>query len=153
MDRAGFTHFADDAVILTCGPDQTMAHAMPFAPRLRPSSRAHFDRLDGGSAVAVSAPRPTTLPLGAVVLLRQDPAAADTHVIRNLTAAHAFVRLLPHAYMFDPHDTAERRRMVEHYLAMVSHTPVFELTYRPDFKGLPALVEAVAALVPAPATA
>src|SRR5262249_47665583 len=42
MRQAGWQQFADDALVMRLDGGRVMACALPFTPRLRPATRAHF---------------------------------------------------------------------------------------------------------------
>jgi len=139
LDRAGFRHFADDALVIDVAAVEVQAHALPFAPRLRPSAREHF----GAAARPIVRAGGERAPIAAFFLLTQDTALAGPPRRTRVPAARAFSQLMTHAHCFDPDDPIESRRLVEDYLSIVARVPVYELTYRPAFDRLPELVESI----------
>lgn len=147
MGRAGHPQFADDAVVIDARSAVVVAHAMAFSPRLRDPSRAHFGssaRTDAGGATV---PAGAVRPLGAIVLLTQSASAPAVPTLRRLSAAEGLRLTLAHANGFDAVDPRERRRTLEDYLRITQAAPIFDLTYRPVFAELPALVSAVVPLL------
>jgi hypothetical protein len=146
MHQVGWRQFADDALVLRFEQDRVMSCPLPFTPRLRSASRAHF-------AHALS-PSPTSrdaadVPLTAVFLPQQN-ADLTSPRISLMPQARAFSELLTHAHCFDAEDPTQTRRLADDYLELVARVPVFALEYRPDLQQLPhltrAIVEAVTGL-------
>jgi hypothetical protein len=143
MQQVGCLQFADDALVLRLDEDRVIARPLPFMHRLRPQSRAHFER-----AVELVSPKLDTpdLPLAAVFLMQQDDSLARAR-ISLVPQLRAFTEVLSHAHCFDPADPEHTRRLAKDYLELTSRVPVFELTYPPDFRQLPQLTHTVAATV------
>jgi hypothetical protein len=143
MQRLGCLQFADDALVLRLDEDRVMARPLPFMHRLRPQSRAHFER-----ASEIASPKLDTadFPLAAVFLLQQDDSLAGAR-ISLVPKPRAFTDVLSHAHCFDPADPEHTRRLAADYLELTSRVPVFALTYPPDFRQLPQLTRTVAAAV------
>jgi hypothetical protein len=118
----GHPMWADDAVCFQAGPEAVRALPLPFAPRLRPESVAHFGSAGNGDVTT-----PASADLGAVLVLRRSQRGGPR--MRHLPAAEAFPAVLTHAYCFDAEDTERTRRMVAAYLDLVERVPVFELTF------------------------
>jgi len=58
--------------------------------------------------------------------------------------ARAFSQLLAHAHCFDAEDPKHARRLVDDYLALSAHVPVFALDYCPEFQYFPQVIRALA---------
>ena len=141
LSRLGFSHFADDALVINVVDDSVRAHALPFTARLRRATRVHFE-LDELASPRIARP-PATTPMSAFFLLRQDASQAGPPKRERVPAARAFSQLMTHAHCFDVADPAESQRIVEDYLEIVERVPVFSLTYRPGFEQLDELLETV----------
>jgi hypothetical protein len=131
--------WADDAVVIECGTDVT-AIGLPFAPRLRESARRHFRHQN-----SVPAPRRQVRrqPLGAVIVIDQQPDLPSLVRCRRLTVGEAFRSLVTHAHCFDPADPHDTRRLIEDYSVIADRVPAFALSYQPGFDHLPAVAQAV----------
>jgi len=141
MQQLGWRQFADDALVLRLDNDRVTACQLPFRPRLRPPSRAHFAR----ACVEFSpAPQPAELPLKAAFLLRQD-ARLPSPRIALLPPARAFSELLAHGHCLEPDDPVQTRRLARDYLTIAGCVPVFTLAYRPDFEDFRQLTEGIVA--------
>jgi hypothetical protein len=139
MQQVGWHQYADDALLLRLDQGCVTACPLPFKPRLRPASRAHFER-----AALPSCPEPLSaeVPLSAVFLLQQNCAVTVPRV-SLIPQWRAFSEVLPHAHCFDVGDPAHTRRLVESYLELVACVPVFKLEYRPDLQRLQQITSAV----------
>jgi hypothetical protein len=139
MRQAGWQQFADDALVLRLDGDRVMACALPFTPRLRPASRAHFGN---GHLLPGRETHLAEVPLVAVFLLKQDFDLVRPRVTL-IQKARAFSELLAHAYCFDATDLTHTRQLVEDYLRVTACVPTFTLEYQPNFQYLPQLTRAV----------
>jgi hypothetical protein len=141
MQAAGHAHVADDLVVLSRLGADVVAWPRPFEPRLRPASRAHFTdhplRVRGLRRAPVE-----PCPVGAIFLVRQDPALAGV-TITPVPRAQAFAALLPHVHAIDAGAGPASRELVEFYLGVVESTPVIDVAYRPDLSRIGRLVDAV----------
>jgi hypothetical protein len=147
LARAGHRQVADDAIVLTCDPERVLVHPLPFAPQLRPASRAFFGEAAAGTDPARTASVGTPN-LGAVFAITPDASAGSHPRLRQLTAVEAFPILLAHAHCFDVDDKRHTQRMVETYLDIAARVPVFDLMFAPRFDGLAALMATVLGAVP-----
>jgi hypothetical protein len=141
MHQAGWRHVADDALVLRVDRNRVMACPLPFTPRLRPASRAHFAHALV-SLPPSSGPQRAEIPLSAVFLLQQD-ARLTCPRARLMPQAQVFSKLLAHAHCFDTENPKHTRQLVDDYLDLAARVPVFALEYRPDFEQLPQLVRTV----------
>lgn len=146
MQKAGWQQFADDALVLRVDGAHVMACPLPFVPRLRPASRAHFAHSHEPKRSS-SKPVATEVPLTSAFILQQN-ACAESPRVSSIPQGAAFSELLAHAHCFNAEDPIHTRRLVEDYLELVARVPVFRLEYRPDFQDLPKLVRAVVEAAP-----
>jgi hypothetical protein len=142
MRQVGWRQFSDDALVLRLDADRVLACPLPFTPRLRPRSRTHFAQTRS-NLVSCAGGELTEVPLTAVFLLRQDHGLASPRV-SLMPQARAFSQLLAHAHCFDAEDPKHARRLVDNYLALSAHVPVFSLDYCPEFQYLPQVTRAIA---------
>ena len=154
----GWTHIADDALVLEAAAAPVMALALPFMSRLRDSARQHFgDRTPDGTITR--SPGPVALPLKAIFLITQADGGADLPRAVRVPFAAAFPELITHAHSFDLDDKSETRRLSQDYLTVAQHVPVFALAYRRGLEHLPETLQAIArtastvGVEPAPAAA
>jgi hypothetical protein len=134
--RAGFTQFADDAVVMKIGTG-VLAAGLPFTVRLRHGSADHFDARGSQPSPTL----PAHAPVRAFFLLSQDAQCAVPRV-EPIAPAEAFARLLTHAHCFNPDDPDESRRLTEDYLTLARVVPVFAMRYSPELRALDALIDA-----------
>jgi hypothetical protein len=139
MRQAGWQQFADDALVLRLDGDHVIACAVPFRPRLRPASFAHFGK---ARLPPFPEPQPADLPLAAVFLLKQDSGLMSPRV-SLIPKVQAFSELLAHAHFLDAGDPIRTRKLVGDYLRVAAQVPVFTLEYPPSFQHLPQLTRAV----------
>jgi hypothetical protein len=148
MQQSRWRQFADDALLLRPDQNRVMACPLPFTPRLRPASCAHFarDRFP-------SCPEPASadIPLAAIFHLRQDVSLTGPRV-SLVPKMRAFSEVLAHADCFNAQDPEPTRRLVDGYLELVARVPVFTIEYRPDFQDLPRLTHLIAETAAAVAT-
>src|SRR5262249_49078207 len=108
---------------------------------LRPRSRTHFAQTRSNSVSCVGGEL-TEVPLTAVFLLRQDDGLTSPRV-SLIPPARAFSQLLAYAHCFDAEDPKHTRRLVDDYLALSAHVPVFTLDYCPEFEYFPQVIRAL----------
>jgi hypothetical protein len=141
MHQAGWRQLADDGLVLHFDRNCVNVCPLPFAPRLRPASRAHFaparDHLPSTLESQLA-----EIPLSAIFLLRQDAGLVDPR-ISIVPQARAFSEVLAHAHCFDQEDRAHTRRLVDDYHRLVTRVTVFSLEYPPDLHQLTQLIRAV----------
>jgi hypothetical protein len=143
--RRGYPVWADDGVALDLPGSAVRVLPLPFEMHLRPSATAFFG-LDGKDP----APAPCRsqeeaaceppAPLAALCVLTR---SQDKHTIKRLSPASAFAALLPHAYCFSLKGPAPRRKLVERYLAITAHVPVFEVRFQPQLEWLDMMLDRI----------
>jgi hypothetical protein len=134
LQRLGCWQIADDALVLRLDHDQVMVCPLPFTPRLRPNSRAHFAQ--AGRYLPPAAERQSNdVPLTAMFLLRQNVNLTSPR-ISQLPKARAFSELLAHAHCFDIENPVHTNRLADDYLKLSARVPVCTLEYQPDFSSL-----------------
>jgi hypothetical protein len=145
LREGGFAQFADDGLVI--GQDDTagvVAHALPFAPRLRPASFERFARglqIPPGSPAAAGTP--ASAPLAGILLLQQDSAHRGPAAYARVEPTRAFTSLLTHAHCFDIDDPVATASLVDDYLALAGCVQVFALTYAPDLDRLEEVLRVV----------
>jgi hypothetical protein len=140
--RSGCTQFSDDALAMAM-TDPIAAVALPFTPRLRQPSAAHFSALSEPVAPA----RPRQAPLRAVVLLhRTSDSNREPHLDR-VPATSAFHELLTHAHCFDPRDPTESTRLVEDFLRLAQTIDVYTLHFASGLDRLPSAINATVSAI------
>jgi hypothetical protein len=141
MHRVGWRQFADDALSVRLDRYCVMVFPLPFTPRLRPESRAHFART-GGPVLSYPEVQVTDRPLKSVFLLQQNAGLTSPRV-SLVQRSRAFAALLGYAHCFDAEDAMHTRQFVEDYLELVSRVQVFTLAYPPDLERLPELTSII----------
>jgi hypothetical protein len=148
LRQRGFPQWSDDGVVFRT-EDQPLATPLPFAARLRPESRTIFSadadlsrpfEENGAGEQQFDEP----LPIAAICLLmRTADANGSVAAIRSVAPGEAFPALLTHAHEFDPHNVERRARMMQTYLDLVAHVPVYEVAFVPDRKQIDRLLDAI----------
>jgi hypothetical protein len=142
MRQIGWRQFSDDALVLRFDGASVLACPLPFTPRLRPHARSHFAQARS-NLVSCAGGELIEIPLTGVFLLRQDYSLTSP-CISPMPQARAFSQLLAHAHCFDAEDPKHARRLVDDYLALSAHVPVFALDYCPEFQYFPQVIRALA---------
>ena len=139
FQRAGFTQFADDAVVLSVRTREVIAHPLPFIPRLERASFEYFATRPAERVQAGVSP----MPMAAVFLLRRNPAPSQATTVTRLNPAPAFSALLAHAHCFDALDKVHVSKLTADYLMFAETVPIFSCSYRPGFDYLPELIDRI----------
>jgi len=148
LSRRGYLQHADDSVVVQPGPPGVRALNLPFGVRLRPASAAFlgFTSEDREFQDVVPIERydsstVSTRPLSAVFALTRVP-EGDPNV-RQLSPSDAFKALLPNARCFNAEDSASRRRLLNHYLEIVSVVPVYDLRFPSGLNHLATVLDSI----------
>ena len=153
LARRGYTMWADDAVAVETAAPAPTAIPLPFTVRLRADS-AQFLGAAGAPKPSTTAdpvdPQPT--PLAVLCMLRRTPEAIASVAVERLEAASACQAALAHAYCFSVKDLAQKRRTIWNYLTMTGRVPAYEIRFRPGREHLPAVLDAIEAIVGPAAT-
>ncbi len=148
LARRGYAIWADDAVAMNVTGAEPTAVPLPFTVRLRADAVRFVDAV---GAVTPSAAAPSAYtepaPLAALCMLRRSPELTASVVTARLAAAAACREALAHAYCFSVKDAAQKRRTVENYLTLTARVPAYEIRFRPGLEHLPAVLDAIRAVV------
>lgn len=147
LGRRGYSLWGDDVLAFEISNGNARAVSLPFEIRLRPSAADFFGR----EAVAASAtagaversPALENAPLASLCVLRHADESAVPVIVRRLPFAEAFSTILGHACWFTIHDSEGKRRVIDHYLDLATRTPIFDVTFKPGFENLPAVLDAI----------
>jgi hypothetical protein len=90
LAKTGLLHFADDALVMSLQAGEVVAHPLPFAPRLRPSTRHHFSHDSAVDEELRTLPMRTAMPVAAFFVLRQNRGLDGRTQLSRLPAARAF---------------------------------------------------------------
>jgi zona occludens toxin (predicted ATPase) len=154
LNSRGYPLWADDLVAFEVSDHGMQAISLPFSLRLRPSAAALFDLNAAQLPVEASGdgvtPGTEKAPLAAICVLRREVNSAAPVTVRRLALADSFAAVLAHAWSFALQDRQRKRRMINHYLELVSKIPIFEISFRPGFEDLPALLESIEQLAGEP---
>lgn len=145
LSRCGYPLWADDAVAFEVVGAEVQAIPLPYRIRLLPDAARYFADDSGSgaaSALGVSVAETEVVPFCAVLVLQRAEESGDgTPVVsRRLGSSDALRAVLAHAHCFDIENPLRKRRMVEHYLALLGRVPVVEVTFRPGLDLLPTVV-------------
>jgi len=145
LSRRGYSLCADDVVCFDATPDTATAHFVPFTLRLEPSAVDFFGvgRDNGGLVAGRTEPGPTSRPFAALYVLERTAGrqVGPAIQIAPLSTADAFPAVLAHAHFLTLSDRDRSRTMIQHYLDLTSHVPVFSVRFRPEFGRLPDLLD------------
>jgi hypothetical protein len=133
--------WADDAVAFELVGARARTIRLPFKLRLRPDAAAAF--LVEDPAMGQDAATQESAPLVALGVLRRASDLPEGVVIEPLPRSAAFRALLPHAYCFSLADVERKRLMLDRYLGVSAHVPVFEIRFRPGLDVLPAVLDRI----------
>ncbi len=157
LGQRGYPLWADDALCFESTANQVNAIPLPFKIRLRTQSAAFFGCASEPDDSPWEDLDPTAqpIPLAAVCVLKRLPAQHESVVeVEALSSAQAFAAVLAHAYCFSLQDMDHKRRMMQHYLELVTLTPVFEVRFKAGLEHLEVILDAVeGAVLPVPALA
>jgi len=143
MRHSGWSQVADDALVLQVDGSETRVCPLPFTPKFWDASFEHFAGGTGALPYKNVGFDPGQIPLRAIFLLRRTEHVSAPQVSR-VPLMSAFSSLLAHGSSFAPDDPSEAKRLVEDYLAIAEHIPVFALTYPSAFSALSDVAQAVA---------
>ncbi len=153
LARRGYGMWADDAVAVDTAEPEPAAVPLPFTVRLRADSARFLDAAgERGTSIAADPVDAQSAPLAVLCMLQRTPDATATVAIRRLEAAAACRAALAHAYCFSVKDVAQKRRTIWNYLTMTGRVPAYEIRFRPGLEHLPAILDAIEAIVGRTAT-
>jgi hypothetical protein len=142
MRNEGWRQIADDALVWRLDEaNRVLARPLPFTPRFRPPTLAHFGSARSYAESPGSRQSPET-PLIAIFLLMQDSGLASPQFERA-RHAESFAKVLAHAHCFDENDSFLHRQMTISYLELAARVPVIALRYPPSLERLTDLTRAV----------
>jgi hypothetical protein len=144
LKQRGYSLWADDLVAFEANEHEPMAISLPFNLRLRPSAAALFEQqIDPADHEVNIAPGKQTAPLASICILRREGADVSPVAVRQLSSAQAFAAVLAHSWSFALQDPERKKRMINHYLELVSRVPIFEISFKPGLDRLPSLLDAI----------
>jgi len=150
LGRRGHTLWADDMVAFEFFEGLPRAVSLPFQPRLRRPSAELFDvKTDNRTVPGYDlSPVGTHTARVAIVCILQPKARLESAVaIRRLPFADALTTVFGQACFFLPQSDKRKRVMVQHYLDLVAHTPVYEVCFRTGLENLGQILDAVETLI------
>jgi hypothetical protein len=140
--HAACVQVADDVVVFEADDSGAVVHEMPFRPRLRPHTEAHFGLSPVPPTRTVDDGPRRSWPIAALLLLAPREDGPSSVQVDSVPPRTAFRKVLAHAHCLDPQDRAVNAAMVEAFLALAAGVPVYALSFRRDFSSLDALVRA-----------
>lgn len=148
LSRRGYPLWADDAVALTINKHSVRSVPLPFRIRLRPRSAAFFAPEQANTdetTQAAAAAHSNALPLAAICILEQRPSGALNSVVdvQRFAPVDAFREVLAHAYCFNLDDLERKRTMLQHYLMVAQHVPIFAVRFQTGLQHVDAIVNSV----------
>ena len=148
LARRGYAIWADDAVAVDMGEPQPWAIPLPFTVRLGADAARFVDAAGEREPAAAAAPvDPRPVPLAVLCILRRSPDVTASVAVERLEAAGACREALAHAYCFSVKDPAQKRRTIQNYLTLTARVPAYEIRFRPGLEHLPAVLDAIQAMV------
>lgn len=159
LHRRGHRVWADDALVFDASADSVDAIAYPHRIRIREEAAAYFDLRelrrqdpDPASWTVLEQAQDEPAPLVCLFLLERETAASDSVETVRLPSAQAFASVMSNAYVFRLHDSERKRRMIDKYLGLVTHVPVFRMRFRATLDQLPAMLDRIESVVRAVAS-
>jgi hypothetical protein len=145
LGRRGYDIWCDDALAFDVSDGEPRAISLPFELRLRPPAIALFGQTANARtpAAELSPPGSETAPFVAVCALRRDDDSVTPVSVRRLEFSSAFLALLAHACWFTMQDADDKRRVIDHYIDLVSETPVYDVSFRTGLENLPLVLDAI----------
>jgi hypothetical protein len=139
--------WGDDVLAFEPAQEGVQAVSLPFEIRLRPTASEFFgvDAAGASSSVDTDASlrELRTAPLASVFVLRRLEDSGAKVSVRRLPFAEAFSTILGHACWFTIDDAERKRVVIDHYLDLASQTPIYDVSFTPSFKNLPAVLDAI----------
>jgi|SRR6267154_3497382 len=144
LNNRGYAVWADDLVAFEIIDDVSQAISLPFEMRLRPSTEGPL-KLGGSQTPApksnANPPGKETAPLRTICILHRRDELSSAIEVRRLSLVEGVAGVLAHAWCFGIQDNKRKRRMIDHYLDLISTVPVFEVCVRSGLKNLPAILD------------
>ncbi len=151
LNRRGYPLWGDDALAFETTDGCGLAISLPFEIRLRPSAAKLFGHPEIAASVTNGVDElPTrleTAPLATVCVLRRVDDASIPVVVRRLSFAEAFPTVFAHACWFSLYDPEAKRRVIDHYLDLVTKTPIFDVAFKPGLENLTATLDSIEEIV------
>ncbi len=154
LNRRGYPLWADDAVAFDIALGCLRAIPLPFQVCLRPASASFFGR---DNAALPTSPgwdcadevETESAPLDLLFVLERSASVGESRQVETvrLSPSQALLALLPHAYCFSLQDGALKRRMMEHYLDLITRVPVHAVRFQAGFDKLPAITDRIEQLI------
>jgi hypothetical protein len=139
LTQRGYKQWADDALVLDIHQDSIISVPLPARTRLRQASASYFQKTEPLPWFS-SDRQPTDLAALFVMTQLTDGPVVDC---TRLTPSQAFTLLLPHAYTFSIDEKERKQAMMQHYLQLAKHIPVFDLRFRAGIENLPAILTTI----------
>lgn len=142
----GHALWADDALAFKTQLESVLATALPFKPKLRPAT---LDFFDSNSAEATEdapmVPAWSTSKLRALFVLTPlaRTNATERIEVSELSAGEALGAILPHGFRFKPTSTEHDNATLTAYADLVTHTPVFRMSFVRKLDGLASLLDRI----------
>jgi hypothetical protein len=153
LSQRGYPQWSDDVVVLDASDTVAACVRLPFKVRLLPDAVSFLGaklgatrELSNGSGGGMEG---GTAPVAAMFMLERVARVGRDGPVQaiQLSPASAFPRVLAHAHCLKFRDIGRRRRMIEHYLKLVSRVPVFEIRFATRLNGLPLILDAIIKMV------
>jgi hypothetical protein len=146
LHRRGYPLWADDTVSFDVADSLVRLIPLPSESRLQSDAAEYFTTRELAKAghtrpVNVGDDQKKLRSLAALVVLKRTPMSGGKimETVR-LSPREAYPTVLSYALYFNLADVERRRRMIEHYLDLITQVPVFELRFQPGLEHLPSLL-------------
>jgi hypothetical protein len=146
LGERGYPLWADDAIAVDTSNIPVMTVRLPFRLRLRPASAAFFG---GERAARVAGPEvpeegaAERVRVAALFVLQRTDRVAGAVSVERLCASAALPAVLVHAYCFSLREPDRKRRMLQHYVRLVTGVPVFEVRIESGLERLPEVLDGI----------
>jgi len=145
--RHGHPVWADDSLVFAVSTDRAVAVPYPHRLRIRKEAANYFNLLelrkrDTSSWTALEQAQEEPAPLACLFLLERHRTGDPVETL-PLSPGQAFASVIGNAYSFRPSDPERKRSMVESYLTLVRHVPVFRLRFESTLDHLSTMLDCV----------
>jgi hypothetical protein len=142
FSHRGYRLWADDTVTFEVNGKGPLVISLPFTTRLRPPVIDFLDHPIQRSFSPMDSTCVEKAPLVAICVLHRANSNSET-IIRRFSPTKALAALLDHAWCFIPQTRDRKRRMIEHYLKLISIVPVYDISFPSGLDNLSGVLETI----------
>jgi len=146
LGERGYPLWADDAIAVDTSTAPVMTVRLPFRLRLRRASAEFFGGERAARVAGSEVPEEGVgerVRVAALCVLQRTDRVAGAVAVERLCASAALPAVLVHAYCFSLRDPDHKRRMLQHYVSLVTKIPVFEVWIESGLERLPEVLDGI----------